>query len=178
MYCDGCGSAFSAGAQYCNSCGKRLIGAPAPAAATSRASGAGDGRVRRNLRAVAGFWLAYGILYSIRVGWLVIFRDLAFSHGWGWIGGEGWPFGMHALSPLLWAGFLSTGLFIGAMGLAYLVLAWGLYQRAHWARVLGIVLGLLVLIKIPFGTALGIYTLWVFLPEGSKKEYEQIVSVA
>jgi hypothetical protein len=37
---------------------------------------------------------------------------------------------------------------------------------------LGIVLGFLVLIRIPFGTALGIYTLWVLLPESSAREYD------
>jgi hypothetical protein len=34
------------------------------------------------------------------------------------------------------------------------------------------VLGVLALIKIPFGTALGIYTLWVLAPRASWAEWE------
>ena len=50
----------------------------------------------------------------------------------------------------------------------HLVLAWGLFQREPWARVLGLVFGFLALLRPPFGTALGIYiAMWVLLPEHS-----------
>jgi hypothetical protein len=42
---------------------------------------------------------------------------------------------------------------------------------------LGIVLAFLALIRIPFGTALGIYTLWVLLPESSGQEYDALAGV-
>jgi hypothetical protein len=43
--------------------------------------------------------------------------------------------------------------------------------------VLTIVLAFLALFHIPLGTALGIYTLWVLLPEGTDAEYaEQMCS--
>jgi hypothetical protein len=35
-------------------------------------------------------------------------------------------------------------------------------------------LDFLGLLRIPFGTALGIYTLWVLLPETSGKEYDRL----
>lgn len=37
----------------------------------------------------------------------------------------------------------------------------GLLKRQSWARVLVLVLGIINLLNIPFGTALGIYTIWV-----------------
>jgi len=37
----------------------------------------------------------------------------------------------------------------------------GLWNRKRWARILGIVLGAMLLIEFPLGTALGIYALWV-----------------
>ncbi len=37
----------------------------------------------------------------------------------------------------------------------------GVLRRASWSRTLLFVLGILNLIHIPFGTALGVYTLWV-----------------
>jgi len=46
----------------------------------------------------------------------------------------------------------------------------GLLNRQSWARILVLVLGFLKLINIPFGTILGIYTIWVLM----KKETEQL----
>jgi hypothetical protein len=47
----------------------------------------------------------------------------------------------------------------------------------EWARILGLVIGFLALVRIPFGTALGIYTIWVLLLEQSGREYDQLCRV-
>jgi hypothetical protein len=39
--------------------------------------------------------------------------------------------------------------------------------------VVAIVFGCIALIHFPFGTALGIYTLWVLLPAESEQEYRR-----
>lgn len=44
-----------------------------------------------------------------------------------------------------------------------LIAAWGLFRFQPWARILAIILGCLHLFSFPFGTALGVYTLWVLL---------------
>jgi len=49
---------------------------------------------------------------------------------------------------------------------------WGLLQRRSWSRVLMIVLSVLHLINISFGTVLAVYGLWVLLP----KETESLLS--
>jgi hypothetical protein len=46
--------------------------------------------------------------------------------------------------------------------------------RKPWGRVLAIIAAILALLKIPFGTALGIYTLWVLAPAASGMEYDAI----
>lgn len=180
MYCDQCGAPFASGSQYCTSCGKQILGAaaktpggaPNPSAAIPAARVGADRRVQRNLSLVAGLWAAYGVLRLLELGWLLAFRRLFFDGGWpfGWPGEWG-----HGFSFLVWGGLFSSGVLMVLFGAAYLLLAWGLFERQPWARILGIVLGLLVLIRIPFGTALGIYTLWVLLPENSGKEYDGLV---
>ena len=60
-----------------------------------------------------------------------------------------------------------------AAGLAFLV-GYSLLTRRPWGRVVGIIVAILSLIKFPFGTALGIYTLWVLAPGLSGMEYEAI----
>jgi len=49
-------------------------------------------------------------------------------------------------------------------------------SRCPWARMLAIVLGCISLIHFPFGTALGIYTLWVLVPQGADAEYRILSS--
>jgi hypothetical protein len=44
----------------------------------------------------------------------------------------------------------------------------GLLRMKSWGRILAIVVGCLDLLHIPFGTALGIYTLWVLLNDESR----------
>ena len=50
----------------------------------------------------------------------------------------------------------------------------GLLQRQPWARVLAIVLGVISLLNVPFGTALGIYTLWALLSANAEERYQKL----
>jgi len=61
-----------------------------------------------------------------------------------------------------------------ATGVLGLAAGWGLLQRESWARMLAIVLGVLNLLDPPFGTSVGIYTLWVLLPGDSEREYREL----
>jgi hypothetical protein len=72
-----------------------------------------------------------------------------------------------------------------SIGVALLVVAglgvaagWGLLERLPWARMLAIVLGCLSLLDMPFGTALGVYSLWVLLPAKSEEEYRRMERAA
>jgi uncharacterized membrane protein (DUF2068 family) len=69
-------------------------------------------------------------------------------------------------------GLLLAGAVVG------IVAGWGLLERKPWARMLAIVLGCFSLLDMPFGTALGIYTLWVLLPAGSEEEYRRMARAA
>jgi len=166
MFCDGCGAATNPSGQFCPSCGKRLVppaGFPATQPATRSYS---EDRVKRNLNGLTTVWLVYGILRMMGALALFSFGNLMFPwfmgpHNWGW---ERFvPFGLY-----------TGGAFAVALASAYLLVAWGLSERQPWARSLAIVLSFLVLLRIPFGTALGVYTLWVLLPDPSRREYDQL----
>ncbi|MGE5570820.1 MAG: hypothetical protein ACM3S5_17440 [Rhodospirillales bacterium] len=53
--------------------------------------------------------------------------------------------------------------FIAILSLPGIVAGIGLLQYREWARILTIVLSALQLVNVPFGTALGVYGLWVLL---------------
>ena len=77
------------------------------------------------------------------------------------------PFFVPALLRFAWV-FL-----VLRAGLA-LVAAWGLMERAPWGRIVAIVAACLSLIRFPFGTALGIWTLIVLLGDRNSTLYEQL----
>jgi hypothetical protein len=186
MYCDGCGTQLTAGAQFCTKCGKAIVGGGAGAPAgqgmgqTAASTGAyraagSDGRVQRHVRTLAMLWAINGVLRLMGVAWMMIFGTMFFPFMRGWGRGVVWPFGSSwGLDVPFLGGLFSVGVFLGIFGVLHLVLAWGLFERAPWARMLGLVIGFLALLRFPLGTALGIYTLWVLLPEESGREYDRL----
>jgi len=65
--------------------------------------------------------------------------------------------------------------------LALLAVIWGtvhigigvvVRRRRHWSRLAAILLGSIDLLLLPYGTALGIYTLWGLLREQAKRLFE------
>jgi hypothetical protein len=56
-------------------------------------------------------------------------------------------------------------------GVAHIVAGVPLRRRAPWARLLALVLGSVDLILLPYGTALGVYALWVLLSEDGKSAF-------
>ena len=75
-----------------------------------------------------------------------------------------------AAIPIIgFAGMAIVG-FIAVWSLPGIIVGFGLYRLRPWARVAGIILSVLALIAIPFGTLLGVYGLWVLF----SKETEQL----
>jgi len=66
-----------------------------------------------------------------------------------------------------WMGLIGVGFatFFMALAVPAIVGGWGLLKYKSWSRILMIIISGLNLIHIPFGTALGIYGLWVLLNE-------------
>jgi hypothetical protein len=79
-------------------------------------------------------------------------------------------------------GQLAAGLTAAAFTtLAVIAIIWGsahvavgvpLRRRKSWARLVALMLSSVDLMLLPYGTALGIYTMWVLLNEEGKKTFE------
>lgn len=77
-----------------------------------------------------------------------------------------------AIFALTLAGFIisSYGILISLPGIIGGI---GLIYHRGWARILVVILGILKLLNIPVGTAIGIYTLWVLMQDDTVKLFEK-----
>jgi hypothetical protein len=158
MFCDKCGAALQMDQRFCSRCGKEfsaatVIGYPRP------------GRVQEHIRLLGILWLALSAFNAVGAAVLYILANTLFLHLHDTSGPPLW------LHPFL--GFIAMLVLVKAA--AGFIVGWGLLQREPWARILTIILAFLALFNVPFGTALGIYTLWVLLPAESDVEYEEHV---
>ena len=103
---------------------------------------------------------------------MMVFGSVFFPFLRGGRGPGAWPMSGWGLDGFLSRGIFSAGVVLAMFGVVHLVLAYGLFERETWARMLGLAMGFLALLRFPLGTALGIYTLWVLLPEESGAEYD------
>ena len=59
----------------------------------------------------------------------------------------------------------SIGIFLFILALPGFICGYGLLTKKSWSRIFGIVLSCLSLLNIPFGTAIGIYGLWILFKD-------------
>ena len=157
MFCDRCGTALQESQRFCPSCGKG-VGVVPPMPVANRVAG--------HVRLLGMFWLAISAFRLIPGLFLVsIFR-------------HGFPFFAPGVPGFVHGAMRGIGGLILAGAVLGIVAGWGLLERQPWARMLAIVLGCFSLLDMPFGTALGIYTLWVLLPAHSEEEYRRVARAA
>jgi hypothetical protein len=161
MFCDGCGAVVQAGQAYCSKCGKQIVG-------TIAVMQPRPGRVQEHVRLLALFWLAFSAFNTVGAAILYVLANTLFAH----LGQFGAPEGQTSfLRPLL---SVVSILLLAKAGVGFIA-GWGLLQHEKWARVLVLVLAFLSLFtNIPFGTALGVYTMWVLLSADSEREYDAL----
>lgn len=168
MYCSGCGQPIVPGQPVCTRCGRPIVAAPPiPGLMLELDNYAGK------VKALSIVWFIYGAL-ALLVGLMgLAFTDAMMSGRFGpWMHG---PFGPHGfpffLGPpfmhLMWAFVLCRA------GLA-LAAGWGLLHRTPWGRIVAIVAAFFSILKIPFGTALAIWTLVVLMGYRNSTLYDQL----
>lgn len=172
MFCDNCGASVLLGQNFCSRCGKRLsqgvnptVQEP-PSAPVSTPVHPAQSRIEKHTKILAILWLAISVLGIVR-GFAIFFGGSIAMH---FI-----PFPVRAV---FWPIAGAVGTFLLASAVAGFIAGWGLLNYRPWARVLALVLGVISLIHLPLGTALGIYTLWVLLPAESEREYRRLARAA
>jgi hypothetical protein len=155
MFCNHCGSRLAPGQTVCRQCGNAVSGVIAPS------------RVAQHLTIMGVLWIAYSVLHAIGGAAMFILSNTIFSERYG----GGHPEFLHPM-------FQAIGAFLLVKAVLGVLAGFGLLSRQSWARVLALVVAVVSLINIPFGTALGIYTMWVLVPEEASVEYERLAARA
>lgn len=70
------------------------------------------------------------------------------------------------------AAFTSLAIIAIIWGLAHVAVGLPLRKHRHWSRLGAMVLGSIDLILLPYGTALGVYALWVLIRQDAKRLFE------
>lgn len=79
--------------------------------------------------------------------------------------------------PILGLAGTALGFMLLVLSLPGLITGWGLLNYKSWARILGLVLSVLNLLNIPFGTALGIYGLWVLFNKDTERLFNRPTTI-
>lgn len=172
MFCSGCGQEVAPGQAFCGHCGRPMAGVvpPVPGFQFQLENYAGK------VKTLSILWFVYAAV-SLLLGLAGLTFAKAFLAGAPWMHGP-WgngPWGNNAFPPglltliihLAWAFLVARALLAAAAG-------WGLMERTSWGRIVAIVAAIFSLLKFPFGTALGIWTLVMLLGYRNATLYEQL----
>ncbi|MEO8100550.1 MAG: zinc ribbon domain-containing protein [Acidobacteriota bacterium] len=153
MFCDRCGTKLAPNANACTSCGRMMVSLMPPKRG-----------IQGHVRLLGILWLAYAALHISPALIIFTFFDQRFFPP------DVPPF-VFNFFPMIGGLLMLTGVSAAAVGI-------GLLMRQSWARIAALVVGAMNLIAVPFGTFLGIYTLWALLPAEHEEEYRALSRVA
>lgn len=160
MYCNRCGKEMAAGEQFCPACGAQVASVLTTA-----------GRVQRHIQLLSILWFVYSFFALLGGGVLLVIANTLLAQ----LGHRG---DLREIPGFLQPLLTVVAMFILLKAFVGFATGWGLLQRESWARPLTLVLAFLALLNAPFGTALGIYSLWVLLPGSAGDEYSALAPPA
>ena len=159
MFCNFCGSPVTPEQSVCSHCGTSTTGA--------RVASSARRRVAEHIHLLAILWFVLGALILIPAVIMGVLAAVITV-----------PLATNGADKL--AIVLAPGIFV-ILCILFLVLAalrftagWGLLKMRPWGRTFALVMGFLALLAPPIDTALGVYTLYVLLPDAAGDEYRQM----
>lgn len=169
MFCSGCGQSIALGQAFCPQCGRPVapMTPPVPGYEVQLDSYAGK------VKALAIVWFIYAGL-SLLVG----LAGLSFLHAFFFGGFGPWmhpwmrgPMPPEWIFPVI---MRAVWVFLAIRSALAIAAGWGLLHRTQWGRIVAIVAAIFTILKFPFGTALGIWTLVVLLGYRNTTMYEHL----
>ena len=161
MFCNQCGTSLQPEYNLCPKCGQPVANAMAVRQVPDR--------LERHLHILGILWMIAGALFLVPSLVLMVVGGMAHM----FIPGE--EAVARLVGPLVLNIIGGVLLIVAAGGI---LIGWGLMNHQPWARIAGIILGVISIFHPPIGTALGIYTLWVLLSGDAGAQYDRMARTA
>jgi hypothetical protein len=173
VFCEQCGKQLDDTARFCGACGKSTASGaireiPLPAASES---------LRGQVRVLGILWAIYSpFRMLLAVGNVVFMRALLpmFIK----MAPQDANFDFAPIFRMMSGFYVFTAVFAVAAGALGIWAAWALLRHEKSGRTLALIIAFVSLISIPFGTALGVYTLVVLLPKTADVTYKQLAATS
>ena len=159
MFCTFCGSQIAQEQVVCSNCGRASAGA--------RMASAARNRVGEHAHLLAILWFVVGVFWlipAVVMACLATFVSVPLMS-------EEVPRIALLFGPGLFA--ILCVAFLGS-AVCHFAVGFGLLRLRPWGRTFALVMAFIGLLHPPFDTALGIYTLFVLLPDAAGDEYRQM----
>jgi len=169
VFCQYCGKSVDDGARFCTGCGKQQASAPALTGPEVAAR-----KMASHVKILGILWIVYSIFRVLTGIWTLAFSKymLPMMSNILQTGQNPLPFSLVDMMRGVYAFSFAYSVVMGAVGL---VAAWALLQRATWGRVAAIVIAIISVLSVPFGTAIAIYTLVILLSSDAEQNYRRVV---
>jgi hypothetical protein len=182
MYCGQCGMQTDETLRFCTSCGKSI--ATRDAGALLPPSGAGANlspvviqTMNSHIRILGILWAIYSGFRILMAVWSIVFSRAFIPIFQNMLPHEN-DVNLVPIFRMLSGFYVVSGIwsiFAAAVGFWA---AWALLKHEQSGRMIALVVAFVSLISIPFGTALGVYTLVIMLSNNAEQTYNAVVATA
>jgi hypothetical protein len=124
--------------------------------------------MQTHVKVVGALFIVFGLFGCV----LAMFSSFLFSVLGGIVGSSGERGAAAGVAVLGLAG-VALAVFLLVVSVPAIICGWGLLTKRSWARILGIILASIGLIRVPFGTIFGIYALWVLFNKDTEALFDR-----
>jgi hypothetical protein len=118
-----------------------------------------------HVKVLGALQIAYGA-FGLLLALLLVF---IFGGAAGIVGASGDPEAASIAVPIIGLTGMALVGFLSLTSLPSVVIGIGLLRMRPWARIAGIVISIIGLVMIPFGTIIGVYGLWVLFSKDTER---------
>ncbi|HXO88905.1 MAG TPA: zinc ribbon domain-containing protein [Candidatus Acidoferrales bacterium] len=189
MFCQRCGKQLDGTAKFCGNCGARTPLNNDPAVLSSSlvspeiSTVVASQTLNRHLRVMGILWAIYSGFRILMAVWTLVFSRMflptfmnVVTRSMPQDSDPGMAPLMRSIVQMMSGFYAISAIFAILAGSLGFWVAWALLKHQPNGRTLALVVACLSLISIPFGTALGVYTLVILLPAKADRAYQQMAA--
>jgi hypothetical protein len=182
MYCGQCGTQLDETLRFCTNCGKSIARRDAgallpPSGAAASSSPVAIQTMNSHIRVLGILWAIYSGFRILMAVWSIVFTRALIPIFQNMMPHDN-NVNLVPIFRMMNGFYLVSGIwsiFAAAVGFWT---AWALLKHEQSGRMIALVIAFVSLISIPFGTALGVYTLVIMLSKNAEQTYNAIVALA